>query len=69
MKFNQEQRIAYLNMEATFRELESKFTKLMELESVKQDEVLFADLCRRYATAVIEITKLRAWVKTAENEG
>ena len=69
MKFNQEQRIAYLNMEAMFKDLERKFNGLMELEHVRQDEALFADLCRRYATAVIEITKLRAWVKAAENEG
>lgn len=66
MKFNQEQRIQYLNMEATFTELEKKFTGLMEMEEIRRDEVLFADLCRRYAIAVIEITKLRAWVRSAQ---
>ena len=69
MKFNAEQRIAYLNMEATFKELEAKFLGLMEIEEVRQDGALYSDLCRRYAIAVIEITKLRAWVKTAEQEG
>ena len=69
MKFNAEQRIAYLNMEATFKELEKKFLGLMEIDEIKQDAALYADLCRRYAIAVIEITKLRAWVKTAEQEG
>jgi hypothetical protein len=66
MKFNQEQRIQYLNMEATFIELEKKFTGLMEIQEVRDDPALFADLCRRYAIAVIEITKLRAWVRSAQ---
>jgi hypothetical protein len=66
MKFNQEQRIQYLNMEAQFKELESKFNALMEMKHIREDGPLFADLCRRYAIAVIEITKMRAWVRSAE---
>jgi hypothetical protein len=66
MKFNQEQLIQYLNMEARYREIEAKVLELLATESVRDDEEEFTRVCRSYAHAVIEITKLRAWVRGAQ---
>ena len=66
MKFNQEQRIAYLNMEARYREIEAKATELLETDEVRNDPNATERVCRQYAQALIEITKLRAWVRGAQ---
>lgn len=63
MKFNQEQLIQYLNMEARYKEIEAKALELLATESVRDNEEEFTRVCRHYAQAVIEITKLRAWVR------
>jgi len=65
MKFNQEQMIEYLNMEAKYRELQDRAERLFKTDEVRNDEALYADLCRRYAIATIEIIKLRSWVRGA----
>jgi hypothetical protein len=60
MKFNMEQLTEYLNMEAAYRELTTRFKELADTEMGEAD---YADLCRRYAQATIHMVKLRSFVR------
>jgi hypothetical protein len=60
---NQEQLIGYLNAEAQYREIVAKAEELLATDTVRNDEEEFERVCRSYATALIHITKLRAWAR------
>jgi len=60
MKFNAEQITEYLNMEAQYREMTKHFEGVA---AILDDEELYADLCRRYAQATIQMVKLRSFVR------
>jgi hypothetical protein len=61
MKFNAEQVTEYLNMEAAYREMERMFKELTTERDLTDGE--YAELCRRYAQATIQIIKLRSFVR------
>ena len=60
MKFNAEQMTEYLNMEAAYRGMTIHFQNIVE-EDMTEEE--YADICRRYAYATIQMVKLRSFVR------
>jgi hypothetical protein len=62
MKFNAEQMTEYLNMEASYRKMSAAFEKVTPENYVGSGEE-YADLCRRYAYATIQMVKLRSFVR------
>lgn len=61
MKFNAEQMTEYLNMEAQYRDMTRQFKELTANEDMTNGE--YADICRRYAYATIQMVKLRSFVR------
>ena len=64
MKFNMEQMTEYLNMEVQYRDMTAKFRELADTEKSSLSDTQYADLCRRYTCATIEMVKMRSWVKS-----
>jgi hypothetical protein len=61
MKFNAEQVTEYLNMEAQYKDMTARFKELTaDTEMEEQD---YADLCRRYTYATVQMVKLRSFVR------
>ena len=63
MKFNAEQVTEYLNMEAQYADMTRHFTELAMSEDITEED--YADLCRRYTQATIQMIKLRSFVRGA----
>lgn len=59
MKFNAEQMTEYLNMEAQYRDMTEAF-KYVTPDSCGEE---YAEICRRYAYATIQMVKLRSFVR------
>jgi hypothetical protein len=67
MKFNQEQLIAYMNMEAQYKEMTKAFEVMTTGEErAKLEDAEYADLCRRYTYATIQMIKMRSWVRDVQ---
>jgi len=62
MKFNMEQITEYLNMEAQYADMTAHFKQVTEGEMSDTD---YADICRRYAQATIQMIKLRSFVRAS----
>jgi ribonucleotide reductase alpha subunit len=60
MKFNAEQVTEYLNMEASYRKMSAAFEKVTP-DIYTEEE--YAEICRRYAYATIQMVKLRSFVR------
>ena len=60
MKFNAEQMTEYLNMEAQYKRMDKAFK---QVTPEHYTEAEFADICRRYAYATIQMVKLRSFVR------
>jgi hypothetical protein len=60
MKFNAEQLTEYLNMEAAYKDMTEHFKQVTAGEMSDTD---YADICRRYAQATIQMVKLRSFVR------
>jgi hypothetical protein len=60
MKFNAEQLTQYLNMEAQYKDMTARFKELADTEMEEQD---YADLCRRYTYATVQMVKMRSFVR------
>lgn len=63
MKFNMEQMTEYLNMEVQYRDMTAKFRELADTEKSSLSDTQYADLCRRYTCATIEMVKMRSFVR------
>jgi hypothetical protein len=61
MKFNAEQITEYLNMEAQYKDMTARFKELADTKMEEQD---YADLCRRYTYATVQMVKMRSFVNT-----
>ena len=61
-RFNAEQVTEYLNMEAAYREMTAHFKQVSAEEMGEAD---YAEICRRYAYATIQMIKLRSFVRGA----
>jgi hypothetical protein len=61
MKFNAEQLTEYLNMEAAYKEMERMFKELTAERDLTDGE--YEELCRRYASATIQMIKMRSFVR------
>ena len=61
MKFNAEQVTEYLNMEASYRKMTEAFKEMTANEDMTNGE--YAEICRRYAYATIQMVKLRSFVR------
>lgn len=62
MKFNAEQMTEYLNMEAQYKRMTEAFKKVTPENYVGSGEE-YAEICRRYAYATIQMVKLRSFVR------
>jgi hypothetical protein len=60
MKFNAEQMTEYLNMEASYRKMSAAFEKVTPQTYTEEE---YAEICRRYAYATIQMVKLRSFVR------
>jgi hypothetical protein len=61
MKFNAEQVTEYLNMEAAYADMTRHFTEVAMSEDITEED--YADLCRRYTYATLQMVKLRSFVR------
>jgi hypothetical protein len=60
MKFNAEQMTEYLNMEAQYRDMTRHFQNITNQDMTGEE---YAEICRRYAYATIQMVKLRSFVR------
>jgi hypothetical protein len=60
MKFNAEQMTEYLNMEAQYRDMTRHFQNITNQDLTGEE---YAEICRRYAYATIQMVKLRSFVR------
>lgn len=60
VRFNAEQLTEYLNMEAQYKDMTAHFRQVTSGEMSDTD---YADICRRYTYATIQMVKLRSFVK------
>jgi hypothetical protein len=63
MKFNAEQLTQYLNMEAQYKDMTQKFKELTDTETSDISDADYADLCRRYTYATVQMVKMRSFVR------
>ena len=63
MKFNAEQMTEYLNMEAQYADMTKHFKELTNPSAQDLTGEEYADICRRYAYATIQMVKLRSFVR------
>lgn len=60
VRFNAEQMTEYLNMEASYREMTRHFQNITNQDLTGEE---YAEICRRYAYATIQMVKLRSFVR------
>jgi hypothetical protein len=66
MKFNAEQITQYLNMEAQYADMTRRFKEVTDTETSTISDADYADLCRRYTFATVQMVKMRSFVKGAK---